>query len=240
MNQADIRALVARMLDSFDDTGVGRDSGRFDPWDDHAGLRKLGSGAYGTAFLLPDGRVLKLSMAMDGTALWISEAAQHFALTGHPAEFAPKVWAFDTMKFMRKKAELLGFDEDGNTVPRKLWRYDTTLRNCYTAPVECEVWYAVMEFVTPADDEETEDEYLADLADQMLNHAVAWMAARSAHESEWGGISEDLHAGNWGYTEDGRMVMFDPFCDGDTTSSLLPCWSGRPVQAQPAAACTPN
>lgn len=63
-------------------------------WGHPAGLERLGSGCYGVAHLLPDGKVLKVSLEFDGTAAWINEAASIFRDTGKPGAFMPEVYAF--------------------------------------------------------------------------------------------------------------------------------------------------
>ena len=61
-------------------------------------LPYLGGGGFGSAYLLPDGNVLKVGTCTDGTAAWIEHAARVYRETGKPALYAPKVFAFGRIK----------------------------------------------------------------------------------------------------------------------------------------------
>jgi hypothetical protein len=59
------------------------------------GCKYLGGGIMGTAYLLPDGRVLKIARKFDGTSDWIEANASEFKLKGKPLDYGPKVWHFE-------------------------------------------------------------------------------------------------------------------------------------------------
>lgn len=63
---------------------------------DNSGAKYLGDGCFGSAYLLPCGRVLKVGDTVDGTALWLEHAARMFTATGRAPLYAPEVYEFGT------------------------------------------------------------------------------------------------------------------------------------------------
>lgn len=159
------------------------------------GVRLLGSGAYGAAYALPDGRVLKLGKDIDGTSVWISEAAKHFAATGKPMRHAPRVWAFDTIEYAD-----------------------------HVYAITHAGWWAVMEKVESELNRATSaNAYCAGLCNRIRLQVLDWAERYNAEFRE--SLEEDMHAGNWGRSvETGRIVVFDPFagdCETTPTSTYI-------------------
>lgn len=144
------------------------------------GLQFLGSGAFSTAFLMADGRVLKIGSESDDG-------------------FAFNEWARDNM------------GEDG--VP-----------NVYEVKRVHGGWYCIMERIMTGEDM-GEDYAVGDAYD-----------AAQRFSEDTGGSCGDLHAGNWGYTEDGRCVVIDPTgCSSDLGLPPAP-----PPQQQAKRLCGPR
>ena len=227
MNYDSLKALAAQIFYLRNASEEMTDYGQFAvQWPEELqGLRKLGAGCYGAAYELPDGRVLKLGKIIDGTSLWISEAAKHFAATGKPMRHAPKVWAFDTIEYAEKNARQVFITTEPN-LQAAVYAYicgfgygelpSKWIRVADTTKVG---WWAVMEKVQSERDR-------ADLAGEswenipygVQGHVLRWADMR---EAEYGDeLEDDMHVGNWGRTiENGRIVVFDPFA-GSCTSEL--------------------
>lgn len=164
--------------------------------DEVAGVvEKLGNGSFGCAYLLPDGRVLKVGEGVDATCVWINEAAKHFAEHSRPGRAMPVVWEFDTELYPVKSTNKVLVSPGG-------W---VRLPDGALQPIAAQWedrehvesrawWYAVMEKVEP-------------------DIAVSWHDAQ--YIEQWGrerGISStDVYAKNCGRAADGRIVCFDPF-----------------------------
>ena len=173
-----------------------KSSGYWPEPDDVAGVvERLGNGSFGCAYLLPDGRVLKVAEGLDATCVWISAAAQHFAMHGYPGRSMPVVWEFSTMVTGQSvhKRELVRHESwvrmpDGSLVktPNEYRNVEFTYQNVW--------WYAVMEKVEAhCDVDYTEERYIRE-----------WGRDR-------GIVHTDVYSKNCGTAKDGRFVCFDPF-----------------------------
>lgn len=155
----------------------------------------LGNGSFGCAYLLPDGRVLKVGEGIDATCIWINEAAKHFAMYDAPGRCMPVVWEFDTELYPAPEKLRVMVSPDGwarmpdgglvaieavyeerEHITHKAW------------------WYAVMEKV--------EAYVCLDRGD--VSYIEDWGLDR-------GILNTDIYAKNCGKAADGRLVCFDPF-----------------------------
>lgn len=199
------------------------------------GAHLLGAGCYGAAYELPDGRVLKLGKGIDGTSVWISEAAKHFAATGKPMRHAPKVWAFDTIEYAEKTAKQVFITAEPSR--------EAYVCRCISGHGYCELpskwirvadttqvgWWAVMEKVeSERKRAEAAYEDWGYLPAVIRHQVMRWAEDRRNQFGEY--LNDDMHGGNWGRSvETRRIVVFDPFsgnCKPTLTSTYI-----DPVQA---------
>jgi hypothetical protein len=85
-------------------------------------------------------------------------------------------------------------------------------------PIGNNEWWAIMEYVRPAKGSYSTpfSRFNRDLAEEM----VEFMRRTHVCTASWFGVDTlDDHSGNWGWTEHGRVVCFDPDT-GSTSASL--------------------
>lgn len=202
MDMQALRELVVKILET---EAMSNRSTRRDKWSEGTTLQCLGAGCYGAAFLMQDGRVLKIGKSIDGTSRWIfdgtsrwiCDAAKHMRDTGKPGDCMPEVYLYGLQQWDQPSAR--GFGKD---------RY--YVKTLGTA------WFAIMERVTVACTkwpDEIEDAFYA--AKHKCEQAAARWAVFHNIDAGW-----DVHSGNFGHTRKGRVVVFDPFCHSEDVSTL--------------------
>lgn len=167
-------------------------------------VERLGYGSFGVAYLLEDGRVLKVALGLDATCSWISAAAQQCINHGRPGRAQPFVWEFRTgTRLHSAQRRVLERHESWERMPDgSLIRHPMAYR-----PVTIEYqkawWFAVMEKVAAyCTVDPIEEEYI-----------VQWGRDR-------GITSDDVYSRNCGTAEDGRFVCFDPFFHDPSDAGL--------------------
>ena len=167
-------------------------------------VERLGAGSFGVAYLLEDGRVLKVALGLDATCSWISAAAQQCINHGRPGRAQPFVWEFRTCvrEHTVRRRELARHQSWSRMPDGSILREPAEYK---LAPVVYQKawWFAVLEKV---------DAYCeVDVAEE--NYIVQWGRER-------GIISDDVYSKNCGIAEDGRFVCFDPFFNEPTDAGL--------------------
>lgn len=165
-------------------------------------VEKLGNGSFGCAYLLPDGRVLKVGEGIDATCVWINEAAKHFQQHGQPGRCMPVVWEYETAlhtEVKRQRVHKSGCGwvrmPDGSLyeMPDEFEYQEYTYSKAW--------WYAVMEKVDAMGEGYFDGEQMNSDDDEFI---CAWGRER-------GITNTDIAPKNWGRAADGRAVCFDPF-----------------------------
>lgn len=151
---------------------------------DSYGLRQLGGGSYGRAYLHgPTGLVLKLSYSLeDGSMGYMSKCAEYWRKHGKAPLGCPEVYEFGMFK------------------------------DCWYAVMEkVDVGGGMGEAAAEA--KESIIALCGGLGNLTIRDYSKENRVRKAVGDPWD-LSWDLHGENYGYAPDGRLVIFDPFASG--------------------------